>query len=139
MTKVSLLRIARLLTVAAGLITAGASGAAAENDFLAAREAFRAGDSRKLDTYARRLNNYILQPYVAYFQLRLRLDEAGAAEVRRFMANHADTPLAGRILADWLRLTGRTGQWDEFDAAHAGYTGEDLDIVCYSLSSRVRR
>ena len=99
MIKVSLLRIVRLLFAAAALITAGAAGAAAENDFLAAREAFRAGDARKLDTYARRLNNYILQPYVAYYQLRLRLDEGGPAEIRRFMATHAETPLAGRILA----------------------------------------
>ena len=55
------------------------------------------------------------------------------------MSTQTETPLAGRILADWLRLLGRTGRWDEFEAEVAQYAGEDLDIVCYGLQSRVRR
>jgi soluble lytic murein transglycosylase len=138
MAKVSTSRIARLLLVA-GLAACGAAGAASEDDFVAAREAFRAGDARKLDLYARRLDNYILRPYVAYYQLRLRLDEASPAEVRRFMSAYADTPLAARLLSEWLRQLGRTGQWDAFDADFPRYKGEELDIVCYGIASRVRR
>jgi len=138
MVKLFLTRIAAPLLTAAVLIVPGTAGAAPEDDFLAARDAFRAGDARKLDVYARRLNNYILEPYVAYWQLRMRLDEAGAAEVRRFMSVHADTPLANRLLADWLRMLGRTQQWDQFDLEFQGYAGEDLEITCYALQSRVR-
>lgn len=146
MTRLGFLRIARLVLVA-GLIASSAANAATreavptsrEDDFVAAREAFRAGDARKLDLYARRLNGYILQPYVAYYQIRLRLDTATPGEVRQFMAVHAETPLAARLLADWLRLTARNGQWDDFDADFKRYTGEDLDIACYGIQSRMRR
>jgi soluble lytic murein transglycosylase len=109
-----------------------------EDDFLAARDAFRTGDARKLDTFARRLGNYVLEPYVAYWQLRLRLEDASAAEVRRFLTTYADTPLAGRVLADWLKVLGKAGQWDQFDAEYAGYNGEDLEIACYAVQSKMR-
>ncbi|HYC45888.1 MAG TPA: transglycosylase SLT domain-containing protein [Burkholderiales bacterium] len=134
----SFVRLVRPLLIAAVLIAPNAASAGAEDDFISAREAFRAGDARKLDLYARRLNNYILEPYVAYYQLRLRLEEASPAEVRRFISAYADTPLAARLLADWLRLLGRTGQWELFDAEYPRYTGEDLDITCYGLQSRIR-
>ena len=134
----SLARLAASFLVAAVLIAPDTASATAEDDFLAARDAFRVGDARKLDTYARRLGNYILEPYVAYYQARLRLAETSQAELRRFMASYAETPLANRLLADWLRMAGANGQWDAFDAEFPRYSGEDLDITCYGLQSRVR-
>ena len=138
MLKFSLKRRVLPLLLAAALVAPGAAAAASEDDFIAARDAFRVGDARKLDSYARRLNNYVLEPYIAYWQLRLRLEEAGAAEVRRFMTVYADTPLAPRLLVDWLRLLGRTGRWDQFDIDFPRYAGEDLDLACYGIQSRVR-
>jgi soluble lytic murein transglycosylase len=73
MLKRLLSRFGRLVLLAATLAP-GAAAAANEDDFLAARDAFRAGDARKLDLYARRINNYVLEPYVAYWQLRMRLE-----------------------------------------------------------------
>ena len=138
MPKTSISRLVLPLLLAAALVVPGPAGAANEDEFLAARDAFRVGDARKLDYHARRLNNYVLEPYVAYWQLRMRIDEAGAAEVRRFMTVHADTPLGPRLLADWLRRTARTGQWDQFDIDFPAYVGSDLDIACYGIQSRVR-
>ena len=126
------------LLLAGALMLPAAAGAASEHDFLAARDAFRAGDARKVEFYARRLGNYILEPYAAYWQLRLRLQEADAGEVRRFLTTYADTPLAGALLVEWLKHLGRTGQWEQFDADAARYTGEDLDVACYSIQSKVR-
>jgi len=110
MLKTLISRWVRPLLLAAALTAPVAANAANEDEFLSARDAFRAGDARKLDYHARRLNNYVLEPYVAYWQLRLRIEETSAAEVRRFLTLHADTPLSARILADWLRVLGRTGQ-----------------------------
>ncbi|HEV8517055.1 MAG TPA: hypothetical protein VGQ54_00680, partial [Burkholderiales bacterium] len=42
-----------------------------DDDFLAARDAFRAGDAAKLERSARSLAGYILEPYIAYWKLRL--------------------------------------------------------------------
>jgi soluble lytic murein transglycosylase len=131
--------IARCVALAMALAaSAPASAADAGDDFLAAREAFRAGDARRLELYASRLQNYVLEPYVAYWRLRLRLEEASASEVRRFLTSYADTPLTGRLLGDWLRMLGRTQQWDVFDAEYPRYSGEDIDIACYAIQSKAR-
>jgi soluble lytic murein transglycosylase len=137
MIRFSPAHLTRLLLLAA-LIVPTIATAASEHDFLAARDAFRAGDARKVDFYARRLNGHILEPYVAYFQLRLRLQDAEPAEVRRFLSTYADTPLAGSLLVEWLRQLGKRGQWDVFEADAARYGGDDLEVACYSIQSRVR-
>ncbi len=126
-----------LLAIAAALSSLPAA-AATDDDFLAAREAFRVGDARKLDVYARRLQGYVLEPYVAYWKLRLRLEDASPAEVRRFIVTYSDTLLASRLLSDWLRLLGRNQQWELFDAEYPRYAGDDLDIICYGIQSKTR-
>jgi soluble lytic murein transglycosylase len=126
------------LLLAAALFAPVMAGAAADDDFLAAREAFRSGDARKLDFYAARLQNYILEPYIAYWRLRMRLDETSGAEIRRFSVTYAETPLPSRLLADWLRQLGRAQQWELFDTEYARYGGEDLDISCYAIQSKMR-
>ena len=126
------------LLIAAAAASAPAAFGATDDDFLAAREAFRVGDARKLDVHARRLQGYVLEPYVAYWQLRLRLEDAPPAEIRRFIVTYADTLLASRVLNDWLRQLGRNGQWDLFDVEYPRYAGEDLDIVCYAIQSKAR-
>ena len=139
MVRFSIRNTSRSIALAAALVTsAPASATAAGDDFLAARDAFRSGEARKLDSYAGRLQNYVLEPYVAYWRLRMRLDEASASEVRRFFATYAETPLAGRLLSDWLRVLGRTQQWDVFDAEYAGYRGEEIDVTCYAIQSKSR-
>jgi soluble lytic murein transglycosylase len=138
MLRFSFSRFARLLALLAVLVSPATASAAADDDFLAARDAFRAGDARKLDFLARRLGNYVLEPYVAYYQLRLRLEDASPAEVRRFLSSYAETPLARSMLAEWLRQLGKAGQWDQFDAEIPRYTGEDLEIACYSVQSKLR-
>ncbi|MEK7810845.1 MAG: transglycosylase, partial [Pseudomonadota bacterium] len=45
-------------------------------DFLAARDAFRAGNAKKLAQFAQRLKKYPLEVYVSYYQLKLNLERA---------------------------------------------------------------
>ena len=129
---------ARALILAALLAASAGGRAGVEDDFLAAREAYRVGDGRKVDALAQRLRGYVLEPYVAYYQLRMRLESADPAEIRRFMATYEDTPLANRLLADWLKLTGKNQLWHHFDADYRRYTGDDIEITCYGIESRVR-
>lgn len=130
--------LGRTLAAAALVTFSAAAGATVEEDFLAARDAFRVGDARKLDLLARRLKGYVLEPYVAYFQLRLRIDQASPEEIRRFAATYQDTPLAQRLLADWLKLLGKNQAWDLFDAELPRYAGDDVEIACYGMQSRLR-
>jgi len=61
--------------LALALAAAGAP-ASQDDDFVAAQEAFRAGDAARLARHAQRLKGYVLEPYVEYYQLRLRLEDA---------------------------------------------------------------
>src|SRR5215813_4929813 len=92
-----------------------APAASLDDDFLAAREAYRAGQATKLDGYAKRLKGHLLEPYVLYWQLNLRLEQASTAEVRGFISAYRDTPLADRLRSDWIKILGRTQQWDLFE------------------------
>jgi soluble lytic murein transglycosylase len=109
-----------------------------DEDFLAARDAFRTGDGRKLDLYAQRLKGYILEPYVTYWQLRMRLEESDPAELRAFMSANRDSPLSERLRNEWLKLLGRKQQWDLFDAEFPQLVRDDIELTCYSLQSRLR-
>ena len=60
----------------------------------------------KLDGYAKRLKGYVLEPYVAYWQLNLRLEQASPGEVRAFprrLPRYAARGAPARRLAEAAR------------------------------------
>ena len=79
--------------VACWMLPAMAGAASQDDDFLAAREAFRVGDAAKLERAARSLAGYPLEPYVNYWRFRLRIDEATPDAVRAMLApTNRETP-----------------------------------------------
>lgn len=120
------------------LLSASASAASQDDDFLGAREAFRVGDSRKLELYAQRLKGHLLEPYVTYWRLRTRLDAANPEDIRGFIHSNRDSPLSERLRKDWLKLLGKNQQWELFEAELPQLLDDDIEITCYSLQSRVR-
>lgn len=129
-------RLASLLLLA---VASGAAGSAGpDDDVLAAREAFRVGDARKLDLYAQRLKGHLLEPYVLYWQLHTRLGTASSGEIRAFIETNRDSPLSERLRHDWLKLLGSRQRWDLFDAELPGLARVDIEITCYSLQSKLR-
>ena len=118
--------------------TGAACAATQADDFLAAREAFRAGDAVKLERHAKSLNDYVLEPYVAYWRFRLRLEEAVPADVQALLERVKDSPVSNSLRADWLRLLAQKQQWDLFDTEYPQRTGDDIELLCYSLQSRLR-
>ena len=126
--------LAALLATVAGL----AHGAALDDEFLAAREAYRAGSASRLDAQARRFKGHLLEPYLAYWQLSLRLEQAGAGDVRAFMSAYRDSPLPDRLRLDWLKSLGRRGEWELFNAELPLLATDDIEVTCYALQSRMR-
>ena len=125
--------IALLIMVAA----AGAQGAAPVDEFLAAREAFRTGDAERLDRHAARLKGHLLEPYVAYWRLSMKIEQVPAEDVRGFLAANRDSPLSERLRNEWLKSLGRRGDWELFNAELPQLLGDDIEIVCYELQSRL--
>ena len=120
------------------LLMAGPALADQDDDFLAARDAFRSGNANQLAMLAARLRNTPLEVYVAYFQLKLNLDTADAASVREFLARPDDTPLIDRMRAEWLKVLGKKRQWDLFDSEYPKLKNPDVELNCYALQSRMR-
>ena len=110
-----------------------------DEQFLAALAAFRAGDALKLARHADALGDHPLESYAAYWRIRQRLDETSTQDVRSFIARNADSYLADRLRADWLRDLGRRGDWANFDLELAPLVQDDLEIRCYAWLSRLVR
>ncbi|KXS32425.1 MAG: Lytic transglycosylase catalytic [Candidatus Gallionella acididurans] len=125
-------------------------------DFLAAHDAFLAGDRIKLGSYAQRLKNSPLEVYVSYYQSSLDLKYAadkpvlssveGPAPipdsleqtVKTFLSRPEDTPVIDQLRAEWLKLLGKNQQWVLFDAEYPHLLGQDTELTCYALQSRRR-
>ncbi len=110
--------------------------ASQDADFLVARDAFRAGDLVKLDRVATRLKQSPLEPYVAYYQLRLRLETIGEPHILEFLARPEDTPVINQMRGEWLKLLGKKQRWDDFAAQYPHLVGGDTELTCYALQSR---
>jgi soluble lytic murein transglycosylase len=120
------------------LVAATAQGATLDEDFLAAREAFQSNNAARLQTHARRLQGHLLEPYVAYWQLSLKLEEASPEEVRGFLAANRNGPLSERLRNEWLKLLGEGEEWELFNAELPLLATRDVEIICYALRSRMQ-
>ena len=122
-------------------------------DFIAAHDAFLAGDTIKLGHYAQRLKKTPLEVYVSYYQLSLSLanvdtkpmsQTAGSVPspvekaVKNFLARPEDTPIIDKLRGEWLKLLGKKYQWDIFDAEYPRLLNEDTELSCYALQARRR-
>ena len=119
-------------------VVLAAQAADSDKDFLAATEAFRTGNAVRVDAYAKRLRGHLLEPYVLYYQLRMRLEDASPAEVRAFADAHQESPISEQLRAEWLKGLGRKEQWDLFDEEFPRLRDADIELTCYALQSRAR-
>jgi soluble lytic murein transglycosylase len=113
-----------------------AAAADQDADFLAAREAFRVGDSSQLERIAERMKNSPFEPYVTYYQLSLHLNARDTAPIKEFLARPDDTPVIDQLRSDWLKLQARKQQWDEFNAEYPRLIESDDEMICYALQAR---
>ena len=119
------------------LAATAAQGATLDEDFLAARDAYEANNPARLETHARRLQGHLLEPYVAYWQLSLRLAEASPEEVRGFLALHRESPLSERLRSEWLKSLAERGEWELFGAELPRLASRDVEVTCYALQHRM--
>jgi soluble lytic murein transglycosylase len=130
---------------AASKLTAKPAVAMAADDvFLAAKEAVRVGDRERLALYASKLDaNYPLAPYLDYWQVsfRVRGGEASVADVEGFYARYPGTFLADRLRADWVLALGARAEWQAFEQelSQVVWWQDDPQIRCYAALSRYQR
>ena len=123
---------------------AGIVLASQDQDFIAARKAFQAGDSKLLAMNFSNIKGHILESYVDYYQLQLSLDKAkldkkieiDIARIRDFLVRYQGSLLADKIRSEWLKILGETEQWELFAKEFPALIKEDSEISCYSLRQR---
>jgi soluble lytic murein transglycosylase len=127
----------RYLGAVLALGAAQATASGADDAVVGAFDAYRAGDPMRFSRHAAKLERHVLSPWIEYWTLSLRLEDAQAPEVRAFLSAHEDTYVAELLRGEWLKVLGSRADWPEFERELARYGREDLEIRCYSLASRM--
>jgi soluble lytic murein transglycosylase len=134
-----ILKVFRNLGIA--VCVAAAQGALAKNTpddaLLAAHDAYRAGDPIKLARHARNLDGHVLEPWLEYWRVSMRLEDMPNGEVREFFARHGELYVAERLRSDWLRILGKRGDWAQFEREARLYGRDDLEVACYRWLGRI--
>ena len=104
------------------------------------REAARAGDGAKAESYAATLGQYPIASYVDYYRLKARLAITSHDEIRAFLARHQGSAIADRLRNDWLLELGRARDWANFDQQYPQFVlNDDYQVRCYGLMARIAR
>lgn len=115
------------------LLIPSVSRADMDADFMAAREAFRVGNSARLASLSARLKDTPLEPYITYYQLRMRWEDKDSAPIRAFLAREEDTPVIDQFRGEWLKLMAKKQRWEEFAGEYPNLINTDAELTCYAL------
>jgi soluble lytic murein transglycosylase len=97
-------------------------------------KAFKRGDRGRLAQLLPQARGHALEPWAAYWELKLRLGEAGPQEVQDFLGRYAGTYQEDRLRNDWLLLLGQRRDWAGFAAEYPNYRmNDDKEVRCYAL------
>ncbi len=98
--------------------------------------AYKQGDHKRLTQLLPQAKGSPLEPWAAYWELALRLDQADKSEIEAFLARYAGSYQEDRLRADWLLQLGRNRDWATFRAQWPLYRmGDDRSVQCYALWS----
>lgn len=107
--------------------------------FVAAREAFRAGDRNKLERATAQLGNHELAPYVENYRLRMWMEQGDSASLRDFLERNDRSYVAEKLRADWIRWLGKRSTWNEVDSEYPKLLAPEADVTCYHQQARLAR
>ena len=97
-------------------------------------QAFKARDRKRLSSLLPQLRGYILEPWAAYWELSVRLDEVSPSEVQDFFAHYSGSYQEDNLRAEWLLQLGRNRDWAAFNREYPKYRmGDDKSLRCYGL------
>ncbi len=118
-------------------LASAAAATGADDRFLAAQDAARAGDRGRLERIAAELRGHELEHYVEYWRLLPDLGNADAGVVRGFLSRYAGSYLAEKLRAEWSKHLARRGEWSEFDSEYALLAQPDQELSCFALQRRL--
>ena len=113
---------------------------AADAVILDMSQAFQKADRKKLAALLPQAKGHLLEPWAAFWELRVRLGDATDGEVKSFLQRYAGTYQEDRIRNDWLLLLGERREWTQFEREYALYRmRDDKEIECYARLLEVQQ
>lgn len=122
-----------------GISLAGAQTPTGDARIVAAREALRSGDSEVLDLFATSQSPHVLERYIAYWRLHDVLDRDAPLDARAledFLTRYADSVLAERLRAAWLRRLAKDENWIGFTRVWGALAQPNDDLRCQHALAR---
>ncbi len=108
----------------------------ADEVILDMNQAFKKNDKAQLSRLLPKAKGHALEPWAAYWELRVRLDQASDSEIQQFFSQYAGTYVEDRLRNDWLLQLGRQRDWANFAKAYPRFRmNDDREVRCYALST----
>ena len=108
----------------------------ADEVILEMSQAFKKNDKAQLSRLLPKARGHTLEPWAAYWDLRVRLDQASDSEIQQFLTQYAGTYAEDRLRNDWLLQLGRQREWTTFTQEYSRFRmNDDREVRCYALST----
>ncbi|MBJ7419262.1 MAG: lytic transglycosylase domain-containing protein, partial [Rhodoferax sp.] len=96
-------------------------------------QAFKLGDRKQLTQLLPQAKGSLLEPWAAYWEMAVRLDQADKADIESMLARYAGSYQEDRLRAEWLLQLGRNRDWATFRAQLPLYRmADERSIQCYA-------
>ncbi|MBS1198604.1 MAG: Lytic transglycosylase, catalytic, partial [Proteobacteria bacterium] len=116
-----------------------AQAAPGDAQFLLVRDAFRAGDSVRLERAAAGMGEHELLPHVDYYRLKMQLEQVEESTVQAFLQRYDGSYVAERLRTDWLRVLHKRGRLADIETEYAKLKAPEQDTLCLTLQARLAR
>lgn len=117
--------------------TTAREGTRADEAVIDMAQAYKARDRKRLAALLPQARGSLLEPWAAYWDLSVRLDEAGPSEIQAFMSRYAGTYQEDKLRVEWLLQLGRNRDWAAVQREYAQYRmGDDKSVRCYGLMAQ---
>ena len=130
--------ILALFTLVIGTFSALGSQAQTRGDdaILEINQAFKKGDRKRVAALLPQVATHPLEPWAAFWDMKLRLETAAPTEVQEFLAKYSGTYQEDRLRNDWLLLLGARRDWANFAVEYPNYRmGDDKEVRCYAMAA----
>lgn len=102
-------------------------------------QAFKKNDKAQLSRLLPKAKGHPLEPWAAYWELRVRLDQASTAEIQEFLTTYAGTYAEDRLRNDWLLQLGRQRDWALIAQEYPRFRmNDDREVRCYALGTEAQ-
>jgi soluble lytic murein transglycosylase len=108
----------------------------ADEVILEMNQAFKKNDKAQLSRLLPKAKGHALEPWAAYWEMRVRLDQASTTEIQDFLNTYAGTYAEDRLRNDWLLQLGRQREWPTLAQEYPRFRmNDDREVRCYALGT----